>query len=107
MYKHYSRANCDDATGIDGAIRKYGKENFSVEVVCNCSELELDRKEQEYIAYYDSYNNGYNLTLGGQGKETLSLYDEEMCIQKFHELKSIKAAAEYIGCCEKTLSNIL
>ena len=28
MYNHYSRANQDDITGIDAAIKKYGKENF-------------------------------------------------------------------------------
>jgi hypothetical protein len=33
-------------------------------------------KEKYYIKLYDSYNNGYNMTLGGEGVKLLSL-DEE------------------------------
>lgn len=55
------------------AIRKYGKENFEWEVVCECSsKSELREKEMKYIkennSFSHSYNsNGYNLTLGGDG----------------------------------------
>lgn len=48
------------------AFRKYGLENFSFEVIEECNEDLLDEKEQYYISYYDSYNNGYNMTQGGQ-----------------------------------------
>ena len=66
MYKHYSQSNKEGVTGIDGAIRKYGKNNFSVEVLEECQENLLDERERYYIKYYNSYNEGYNLTLGGQ-----------------------------------------
>ena len=50
------------------AFKKYGKENFVVEKVCECSSKdELNIKEIEYIEKYDTYNNGYNMTLGGEG----------------------------------------
>lgn len=49
------------------AIRKYGWENFEVSVVCYCSsQEELDQKEIEYISYYDTINNGYNMGAGGR-----------------------------------------
>lgn len=47
------------------AIRKYGPENFSLEVV----ELTDDFKEREkyWISHYNSYKEGYNETYGGEG----------------------------------------
>lgn len=50
------------------AIRKYGLENFSFEVIEECLSKELDNKESYWIKYYDSLNpeKGYNLSSGGQ-----------------------------------------
>lgn len=50
------------------AIRKYGVENFSFEVLEECDTSLLDEKEVYYINLYNSYKEGYNATLGGQGK---------------------------------------
>lgn len=66
--QHLSEANSskEKIMGIDAAIRKYGIENFSFEIVEECSEDKLDEREIYWIAYYDSYNNGYNNTIGGR-----------------------------------------
>lgn len=51
------------------AIKKYGKNHFYVETLENNIPLEeLDKKEIEYIAQYNSYYNGYNSTKGGDGR---------------------------------------
>lgn len=47
------------------AMRKYGIENFSFELLEECAEEKLNEREQYWINYYDSYYNGYNSTLGG------------------------------------------
>lgn len=47
------------------AIRKYGIENFNFEIIEICSKEDLNKKEKYWIKYYDSYNNGYNMTTGG------------------------------------------
>lgn len=47
------------------SIRKYGIENFSFEVIEECLVSELNDKEKFYIQKYNSFFNGYNLTLGG------------------------------------------
>lgn len=65
---------------MDHAIKKYGSENFTYEVLYR-NEYEtmeeaiadLNRKEQEYIKKFDSYKNGYNMTLGGEGVRGLFL----------------------------------
>ena len=54
------------------AVRKYGWDNFNFQVIAEVSaesykELVklLDNLEIQYIQQYDSYNHGYNSTLGG------------------------------------------
>ena len=45
------------------AIRKYGKENFHIEMIDSAeTQDELNLKEQYWIRYFDSINNGYNET---------------------------------------------
>ena len=45
------------------AIRKYGKEHFYIEIIDTANDQEeLNLKEQYWIRYYDSINNGYNET---------------------------------------------
>lgn len=51
---------------LDKAIQKYGKEHFTVSVIEECHDEDLDAREQYWIAYYDSYNHGYNCTEGGR-----------------------------------------
>ena len=47
------------------AMRKYGLANFSFEVLEECAPSELAEREIYWIAYYDTYKNGYNATPGG------------------------------------------
>ena len=52
------------------SINKYGWDNFSWEVLCECrSKEELDKMEKSFIKQYHSHvsDNGYNLTWGGCG----------------------------------------
>ena len=50
------------------SINKYGKENFSVEILEKeiYDVEELSSLEIKYIEFYDSYKNGYNLSTGGE-----------------------------------------
>ncbi|MBQ9391951.1 MAG: GIY-YIG nuclease family protein [Lachnospiraceae bacterium] len=69
-YRHCGKSGISEAemnTHFKRAILKYGKENFILETIETCDVALLDEKEQYYIKLYDSYNNGYNFTLGGQG----------------------------------------
>ena len=73
----YNAINKKDNTHFHRAIRKYGLENF---VYCvleeNILRENLNLKEIEWIEEFDSFYNGYNLTLGGGG--TVSrVYSEE------------------------------
>lgn len=50
---------------LSRAIRKYGVDNFSFEVIEECKQSELNEKERYWIAYYNTFYDGYNQTLGG------------------------------------------
>ena len=52
-------------THIDEAIAYYGVENFTVELLEVVPFDKKYEKEQYYIAKYDTYNSGYNYTIGG------------------------------------------
>jgi group I intron endonuclease len=48
------------------AFRKHGLDNFSFEEICSVlDERDLNAVEQEQIAFYNSYERGYNMTEGG------------------------------------------
>lgn len=50
---------------VDIAIQKYGKENFSFEVIEECTIEQLNQKEMYWISYFNSVENGYNCLVGG------------------------------------------
>lgn len=58
------------------ALKKYGKESFDWDIIDRCDNIdELNRLEIYYIGYYDTYNNGYNLSRGGYGRTGSSKYN--------------------------------
>ena len=57
------------------AMKKYGKENFKIECIEECPNEQLNEREIYYIKKYDTYNNGYNASLGGDGHQKYD-YDE-------------------------------
>lgn len=62
------------------AIRKYGLDRFSFDIVEECAKEDLDRLEILYIKKLNSFfkwdNGGYNMTLGGGGKSGWIVSDE-------------------------------
>lgn len=66
------------------ALRKYGTDAFTYEVIETVPVAELDEKEVYWIAYYDSYRNGYNSTEGGEGNRGKVWTEEE---KKAHSIR--------------------
>ena len=70
--------NTNHNIALYNAIRKYGESNFTCEIVEDNVPLDiLNERESYYIALYDSKNNGYNETNGGDGGRTSSKLTEE------------------------------
>ena len=68
------------------AFKKYGIENFSFEIIEECDSTELNEKEKYWIAYYDTYYNGYNQTTGGQSGENGIVKISKTDIQEIYDL---------------------
>lgn len=107
---HVAEAKKDHKKGgwaayLHRAIIKYGRENFSVEVIENCSNDKLNEREIYWIAYYHSNDKdiGYNLTYGGEGtvridyNEVYRLWDEGLSTYEIAEKMNVaKSTIWYI-----------
>lgn len=69
VYAALTEGHKDYTCPLHNAIRKYGEENFEKIILEECSIEELNDREKYWIQYYNSYNNGYNATLGGDGHQ--------------------------------------
>ena len=88
------------------AFNKYGLENFTFEEIEEVENSELDVREKYWINYYDSYNNGYNSTLGGKLVELYN-WDTEEIIKLYNQYRSARKVAQIIGCDHSTIDNLL
>jgi len=68
---HFRKTKPRSKSLIWEAIRKYGNENFQIEILDNTvDEILLNILEKEYIQKYNTFNpNGYNLQLGGHDQK--------------------------------------
>lgn len=67
------------------AFDKYGLQNFKVETLEECDVDKLDEREIYWIAYYDTFRNGYNATLGGQKHSAKYFWTDN----QYEEIKSL------------------
>lgn len=94
----------DRQSYIHNAIKKYGINNFSFEIIEECSKEELDEKEIFWIKYYNTFENGYNLTLGGNSGFH---YNIEEIFQDYQRTHNLQLTAKHFGCHYNTVRNIL
>lgn len=90
------------------AIRKYGKENFIFEVLF--SDLygeELCEKEISTIKEYDTYSNGYNATLGGDGASYILEEEKKRIVFDYNNGMSTYKIAQKYNHDQSTISRIL
>lgn len=90
-YRHCGKSGLSKAemnTHFKRAILKYGKESFNIEILEEVDSSKLDEREKYYIKLYDSYNSGYNSTMGGQNGgyrhfKLTEYYDEIIKLYKY------------------------
>ncbi len=86
------------------AMKLYGEEHFVIRLIEECDIFELDEREQYWINYYDSYHNGYNATLGGDGK---ILYDYDVLVKEYQKGKLIQEIANQYNCSTDTVTKAI
>ena len=57
-------------------IKKWGWNAFEGKILEDVDEEDLNELEKFYIKYFDSYKNGYNTTLGGEGTRGYNLNEK-------------------------------
>ena len=93
--EHKSRIEERNSIHLYQAMEKYGRDKFQIELICTAnSREEMFEKEKYYIQYYNSYNNGYNMTLSGEGVKTLDLDEQYLAEQYLVGKTSSELAAE-------------
>lgn len=93
---HCQNVAKEQTSKLYNAIRSYGVENCSIEVLKDnfSTVVELALAEIEYIKQYDSYKNGLNSTTGGDG---LGAYLYQLSKKEIDQIKFAlgKSLSEY------------
>lgn len=80
-------------------MRLYGIDNFEFSVIEECSAEDLLNKEIYWISFYDSYINGYNMTMGGRSGVPQKLPHSKLLeiieLLKISDLTNIEIAKMY------------
>lgn len=85
------------------AFNKYGIENFTIELIEECEEEISNLREQYWIGFYQTYTNGYNATLGGEGK---TKYNHDIIVGLLKENPYPIEVAKQVGCCVDIVRDI-
>lgn len=91
------------------AVRKHGADKFYIELIDEVDIDILSKTEIEYIAYFNSYEEGYNSTLGGDGvsRDYFDTNTGEFIIDMYESGVSTIQIAKYLGCTQKRVSYFL
>lgn len=110
FYQHCA-TKCSKAVSnmaIHRAIKKYGKSNFTVEVIEEIDSANLNDRERYWIRHYDSYNNGYNSTEGGQdGIKLFKNLDTESIVREYKSGKSLREIGRLFNVDKQTIKDLL
>lgn len=110
FYQHCA-TKCSDSVlnmAIHRAIKKYGKSNFTIEVIEEVDKDSLNDREKFWIEYYNSYNNGYNSTRGGQDSSThCKELDIESIIKEYNSGKSLRSIGNTFKVDKQTIKDLL
>ena len=102
--KDYKRRKYEKRALYD-AMNKYGVENFECETIGEFPDNILEEMEQNFIGEYNTYHYGYNLTIGGDGKQ---LYDHDKIIEYYvnNDVTMVETSVKF-NCSVDTVKYIL
>lgn len=86
------------------AMTKYGIEHFIISLIEECDDSDASAREQYWIGFYKGYTEGYNATLGGDGK---SYIDVSELLKLWSLGKTLKEISEITNHDKGWISNLL
>lgn len=104
-HKRYSRnENPQHSRKLYYAIRKYGIDSFTIDEIEECDDDIRAEREQYWISFYDSCNNGYNITVGGDGTKK---FQNQKLIELWNKGLQRDEIANEFGICLETVTKRL
>lgn len=97
-----SKRETKEKRPLYAAMRKYGIEHFHISILEETDNP--NEKEVEWIEKLGSFKNGYNATIGGDGKRYI---DYDVVIATYNELKNMEAVAKQLNINSTTVKMIL
>lgn len=92
-FKSYKYLRCKAQCKLYNSLKKYGWNNFNVEILFCKNELNVDEYERFFISIFDCVNNGLNLQSGGNSnnkhseESKLKMRKAKLNIKKSEETK--------------------
>ena len=96
-----------DHSKLYASMRKYGLDNFSFEILEECTIDKLNEREIYWIDYYNTYKNGYNSTPGGHVGPVKAVDQYDLQGHYIATYASMRLAANMLQLNENNLSNCL
>lgn len=85
-------------------MNKYGSNHFFISCIEEVADELLSEREIYWIQQYNSYNNGYNATLGGDGKTSLNY---NLIISLYEKYQNVHEVARQVGADRTAIEDIL
>lgn len=103
------KEHCDDTyreskekRPLYAAMRKYGIEHFHMELIEETNNPE--EQEEYWIEQKQSFKNGYNATMGGDGRRRI---DYDVVVATYQQLQNLAMTAAALNIDETSVHNIL
>lgn len=108
-HKYYANKGVTYKSALYNAIQKYGIDHFSFKILEEIENDMLDEREVYYINIFDSFYNGYNNTIGGDGNKGCQRRrkHEDIIPELYEKLKSTEKVAKYLSISRITVRNVL
>jgi group I intron endonuclease len=98
LFGHFKNLDSNKKHHLYNAIHHYGLDNFTIEI------LSTERGEAEWIAFYDSCDNGYNANYSGTFGKRLSFEDRSLMNSKGNYTKLKRGTHIFQIMSEKAMS---
>lgn len=103
------KEHCNDAfkeisekRPLYSAMKKYGIEHFHISLIEETDNPE--EREKYWIEYLGTFKNGYNATMGGDGKRYI---DYDLVVKTYNEVQNRNKTAKLLNISPDSVSNIL
>lgn len=95
----------EETRPLYNAMNKYGIDHFSIRLLEEVSVEQSSEREIYWISFYNSFKEGYNATLGGDGTTYLNY---KLILKLFDTTdKSKEEIAKECNCCVDSVKNIV